>query len=89
MLKIETSLDWSNVETELHRLGNLLPAFKHDIKRIQDGLRPEIAKLSNLEVEDRRRHSPATRKYCNEQVELINERLKVVQNIHLMALLAQ
>ena len=89
MLKIETSLDWSNVETEIKNLGKTMPMFQKDIKRICDTIRPEIAKLSSLEVEHRRIRSTATNRYCQEQVHKINEILKTFSKFHLMALLAQ
>lgn len=88
-MKIETSLDWPKVETELHKLGNLLPSFKHDIKRVCDTVRTEITILSNLEVENRRVHSHRTQQRCQEQANKINEILKTVSKYHLMALLAQ
>lgn len=88
-MKIQTSLDWSQVETEIKKLGNTLPMFKHDIKHLLEGIRPEITKLSLLEVEDRRRHSPRTKKDCQQQVDKINQTLKLFQKFHLMALLGQ
>ncbi len=89
MLKIQTSLDWANTETEIQKLGNLLPAFRHDIKKILESIRPEVTKLGNLEVEDRRMHNSATRRRCQQQVDLTNERLKLFAKFHLMAVLAQ
>jgi hypothetical protein len=88
MLEIKTSLDWNSVETEIRKLGNSLPMFKHDIKKICDTIRPEIAKLGNLEVENRRLHSRTTERACYQQVQKINESLKLVQKFHLMALLS-
>jgi hypothetical protein len=87
MLKIETSLDWNNIETEIKQLGRTMPMFKHDIKRLCDTIRPEITKLGNLEVEHRRMHSRTTDRDCKQQVEKINETLKLFQKFHLMALL--
>jgi hypothetical protein len=89
MLEIKSSLDWNSVETQIKQLGKTLPMFKHDIKRICDTVRPEIAKLSSLEVEHRRMRSTATRRYCQHQVDKINEILKLFQKFHLMALLGQ
>jgi hypothetical protein len=89
MLEIKSSLDWNSVETEIKHLGKMLPMFQHDIKRLCDTIRPEVAKLSNLEVDHRRAHSTATHRYCQQQVQKINETLKLFQKFHLMALLAQ
>jgi hypothetical protein len=88
MLSIQTSLDWNAVETEIRKLGNNLPMFKHDIKRICDTIRPEISKLGNLEVENRRTHSRSSYQDCQRQVQKINETLKLVQKFHLMSLLS-
>jgi hypothetical protein len=89
MLKIESSLDWNSVETEIKQLGKTMPMFQRDIKRICDTVRPEITKLSTLEVEHRRVRSTATHRYCQQQVQKINETLKLFQKFHLMALLGQ
>jgi hypothetical protein len=89
MLEIKSSLDWNSVETEIKRLGKMLPMFQHDIKKLCDTVRPEIAKLSNLEVDHRRTRSTASHRYCQQQVQKINETLKLFQKFHLMALLAQ
>jgi hypothetical protein len=89
MLEIQTSLDWSSVETEIKNLGSTLPMFKGDIKKLCDSIRPEISKLSGLEVEHRRIRSTATHRYCQQQVQKINETLKLFQKFHLMALLSQ
>ena len=88
-MKIETSLDWPKVQQELNKLGNLLPSFKHDIKRVCDTLKQEITILSQLEVENRRIHNPGTQRRCQEQAEKINEILKTISKYHLMAVLAQ
>jgi hypothetical protein len=89
MLKIETSLDWANVETEIQRLGNTMPMFKHDIKHICDTIRPEITVLSKLELEYRRQNTSTNSRKCREQVQKINDSLKLFQKFHLMALLGQ
>jgi hypothetical protein len=89
MLKISNSLDWSQVETEIKNLGNTLPMFRHDIKHVLNNIRPEITKLSMLEVEDRRSRNTRTRRDCQQQVDKINESLKTFQKFHLMALLGQ
>jgi hypothetical protein len=89
MLSIQTSLDWNAVETEVKHLGNTLPMFRQDIKRICDSIRPEIAKLANLEVENRRVHSKTTEQNCRKQAQKINDTLKLFQKFHLMALLGQ
>lgn len=89
MLEIKTSLDWNRVESEIRKLGDTLPMFRHDIKKICEGIRPKIVILSNLEIEDRRTHSSATARRCREQADKINQDLKLFKKFHLMALLAQ
>lgn len=88
-MKIENSLDWPKVEQELIKLGNLLPSFRHDIKRISENVRSEVTSLSKLEVEHRRLHNNRTTQDCQKQLDKINEILKTVSKFHLMALLAQ
>jgi len=89
MLQIKTSLDWQHVETEIHKLGNTLPMFKHDIVRLTKTVREEVTVLSKLEVEQRSTRSRTLEQQCRTQVAKINETLKLFQKFHLMALLAQ
>ena len=89
MLKIETSLDWQHVHTEIQKLGNNLSMFKHDIKLLSKTVQDEVTELSKLEVEHRSRRSKTTHKQCQAQVAKINETLKLFQKFHLMALLSQ
>jgi hypothetical protein len=89
MLKIESSLDWSKVNTELHRLGKLLPMFTHDIQKISKHLSEEVKKLSQLEVDHRNRRSGRTELICKEQCDKINQELKKIEQYYLMALLAK
>ena len=88
-LAIKNSLDWIGVETELVKLGKMLPEFKHYTTRIINHLREEVTKLSQLEVEHRRRNSSATMSICQRQADKINLELRKVEQFHLMALLAK
>lgn len=89
MLQIKTSLDWSKVETEIIKLGHLLPEFNQDIKRIRNNISSMIKILSQLEVETRTTRSRSANDKCVKQVEKINEELKQLQKIHLMSLLSR
>jgi septal ring factor EnvC (AmiA/AmiB activator) len=89
MLTIESSLDWTKVDTELQRLGKMLPMFTHDIKKISKHLSEEVKKLSQLEVEHRNRHSGRTEQLCKDQCSKINQELKKIEQYHLMSLLAK
>jgi predicted nuclease with RNAse H fold len=87
MLQIKNSLDWSKTETEIRKLGNMLPMFQADIKRITNRVSDMVRELSQLEVEARNTRSRSYANDCSRKVEKINEELKQLQKFHLMALL--
>lgn len=89
MLAIKNSLDWASVENELARLGNMFPNFKHDTVRIIKHLREEVTTLSKLEVDHRNKKSTATMGSIQRQTDKINQELKKIEQIHLMALLTK
>jgi hypothetical protein len=88
MLEIKTSLDWSKTETEIRKLGRLLPMFDGDVKRILSGISTMVRELSQLEVEARNTRSPSAQRLCSQKVAQINEDLKQIQKFHLMSTLS-
>ena len=89
MIQIQTSLDWSKTETELRKLGNMLPMFEADIKRIINRVNDMVKELSQLEVEARNTRSRSLVTKCSSKAARINEELKQVQKFHLMAMLTK
>jgi hypothetical protein len=89
MIEIKTSLDWSKTETELRKLGNMLPMFEADIKRIINHVSGMVKELSQLEVEARNTRSRSIVARCESKAARINEELKRVQKFHLMAMLTK
>lgn len=88
MLEIKSSLDWSKTETEIRKLGKLLPMFDADVKRILNHISTMIRELSQLEVEARGTRSPSAQRLCSQKVTKINEELKQIQKFHLMSTLS-
>jgi hypothetical protein len=88
MLSIKSSLDWAKTETEIRKLGRMLPMFEGDIKRILTGISMMVKELSQLEVEARSTRSRAAQETCNQKVFKINEELKQIQKFHLMSMLS-
>jgi hypothetical protein len=89
MIEIKTSLDWSKTETELRKLGSMLPMFEADIKRIINHVSGMVRELSQLEVEARNTRSKSLIAKCQTKAVKINEELKQVQKFHLMAMLTK
>ena len=89
MLEIKTSLDWSKTETEIRKLGRMLPMFEADMKRILNHVSTMVRELSQLEVEARNTRSRATQTECSQKVAKINEELKQVKKFHLMSMLTK
>lgn len=88
MLEIKTSLDWSKTETEIRKLGRLLPMFEADVKRILNHVSTMVKELSQLEVEARSTRSPSAQRLCIQKATKINEELKQIQKFHLMSTLS-
>ena len=88
MLEIKSSLDWASTETELRKLGNMLPMFRADIKRIVNHVNDMVKELSQLEVHARNTRTSSAVKRCNEKAAEINNELKQIQKIHLMSMLS-
>jgi hypothetical protein len=89
MIEIKTSLDWAKTETELRKLGSMLPMFEADIKRIINHVSSMVKELSQLEVEARNTRSKSLVGKCQNKAAKINEELKQVQKFHLMAMLTK
>lgn len=89
MQQIKTSLDWAKTETELKKLGRMLPMFEADIKRIINHVSDMVRELSQLEVEARNTRSKSLVAKCDSKAARINEELKQVQKFHLMAMLTK
>jgi hypothetical protein len=89
MIEIRNSLDWAKTETELRRLGNMLPMFEADIKRIINHVNGMVKELSQLEVEARNTRSKSLAVKCQNKTAKINEELRQVQKFHLMAMLTK
>lgn len=88
MLEIKSSLDWAKTETEIKKLGKMLPMFSGDVKRLLTGISIIVKELSQLEVQARNTRSSSTQKICAQKVAKINEDLKQIQKFHLMSMLS-
>lgn len=87
MLEIKSSLDWAKTETEIRKLGNMLPMFEGDVKRILNHVSTMVKELSQLEVHARNTKSRLSISHCESKVQKINEELKLIQKFHLMSML--
>lgn len=88
MLEIKSSLDWAKTETELRKLGNMLPMFTADIQRVTKRISTMVTELSQLEVHARNTKSRLSISNCESKVQKINEELKLIQKFHLMSTLS-
>ena len=73
MLSIKTSLDWQSTESQIKKLGTLVPMFDHDIQKIIKHISEEIRILSQLEVEYRNTKSKSAGRQCDAQADKINQ----------------
>jgi len=88
MLEIQSSLDWSKTETEIRKLGRMLPMFEGDVKKILNRVNDMVRELSQLEVDARNTRSPSAQRLCSQKVTKINEEIKQIQKFHLMSTLS-
>jgi hypothetical protein len=89
MIEIKNSLDWPKAESEIRKLGNMMPIFESDTKRVIKHVSAMITELSKLEVDARYTKSKSSIAKCQEQATKINQELKQIQKIHLMSVLSR
>ena len=89
MQQLKSSLDWAKIETEIRKLGNLMPIFNNDIKRFTRHIDSLVKELSKLEVKARTRKSASVAAECENLVNQINAEIKQVEKIHLMSMLSR
>ena len=80
-LKIETSLDWGEVGTELTIQLNRLP-YNPDLKKMIRNIDHMVVELSKLEVEARRLHKP---EYTKQKVDAINDAIDHFEKLLIIA----
>lgn len=84
-LKIEQSLDWGEVGTELTKQLNRLP-YNRDLRQMIHNIDKMVTELSKAEVEARRIHKP---EYTKEKVDSVNEAINHLEKLILIATLTQ
>ena len=89
MLVITNSLDWAQTETALIKLGDLVPMFRHDIKRLSNNIQSQVHELSKLELKARTTKSRLALQACQDKLDEINNELKQIEKFHLMSVLSQ
>jgi hypothetical protein len=85
--QIKTSLDWSDVRSELMKQGKKLPMFYFEFKNFCNSIDEDVKKLSSLEVNLRRESKSSTKKRHGEMVSDINKRIGTFMKHFTMALL--
>lgn len=77
-MKIETSMDWNKVSSELSRQLGTLP-YNPDLRKLQFNINRLVSELSVLEVEARRTKKPQlTEPLLNQINEAINRLEKLI-----------
>lgn len=86
--KISNSLEWGSVRDRLYKSKRNLTIFSSDIKKLLKAIDEEVRILGNLEVEARQRKSSSSLNRVQEQVDVINLRIKNFNKFYMMALLS-
>lgn len=85
--EISNSLEWQSVRTRLTNRKKTLSIFKNDIDRMLVAIDKEVFKLSNLEIAVRSHKSKSSVATAQEQLDLINQRIRNFNKHYMMALL--
>jgi peptidoglycan hydrolase CwlO-like protein len=85
--EISNSLEWQDVRTRLTNSRKTLSIFKNDIDRMLTAIDKEVSKLSNLEITVRAQKSRSSIAKAQEQLDLINQRIRSFNKHYMMALL--
>jgi len=86
MKQLVTSLDWQGIEQELRELGKTAPEFKFNIIKFCSSIQSEVRKLSDIEIDIRRRPSDHLAIKHQDQANKINEAIKLFSQTHLLHL---
>ncbi len=89
MLEISNSLDWPKIEKELRHLGNMMPIFESDTKRLIHNISHMVTELSTLEVTARNTKSKSSIARCQEKAKEIKQEIKKFEKFHLMSMLSR
>jgi hypothetical protein len=89
MNEIKTSLDWHDIEKELRKLGKTAPEFRFNIIKFCAGINTEIRKLSDIEIDIRRRPSDMLLVKHKDQANKINQAIKLFSQTHLLHLFSR
>lgn len=89
MKELETSLDWQAIEQELRELGKTAPEFRFNIIKFCASIQSEVKKLSDIEIDIRRRPSDHLVVKHQDQAKKINEALKLFEQTHLLHLFSR
>ena len=84
--EIETSLDWPNIESQIRELAKTAPEFKFDVVKFCSGMRGEINKLSQIELQYRQQKRDSILQKHKDQCNKINRAIKDFSSVHLMHL---
>ena len=85
--QIKTSLDWSDVRSELMRQSKKLPEFQFEFRKFCNAIDDDVKQLSTLEVTLRREPKQSTQNRHTARVAEINKRIGTFMKHFTMALL--
>ena len=87
--QIESSLDWTEVEQQIKELAKTAPEFKFDVVRFCSGMKSEITKLGNIELQYRQQRRDSILQKHKDQCAKINRAIKDFSSVHLMHLFSR
>lgn len=86
-MKLNTSLDWADVKTQLKNMSKMLPEFSNDFYKIIINLESLVRELGNIEIEARCRRTASVITHQTSKISEINDELRKIEKIHLVSLL--
>ena len=84
--EIESSLDWADVEQQIRELAKTAPEFRFDVTKFCAGMRSEINKLSQIELQYRQQKRDSIVQKHKDQCNKINRAIKDFSSVHLLHL---
>jgi hypothetical protein len=87
--EIESSLDWTEVEQQIKELAKTAPEFRFDVVRFCSGMKSEITKLGNIELQYRQQRRDSILQKHKDQCAKINRAIKDFSSVHLMHLFSR
>lgn len=89
MLEISSHEDFDKLRDQFQKWKRRFPMFIHDVRKIEDAVEKHMKKYMDYRIRHRQTKNEVHIHSAQEQIDRINELMKAVSKVELMALLSR